>query len=136
MKNALLSLNLWQDCYHTVHLLFKINIFPKLNCNISVDQTDRISAVKLNMIRDHIILLKNCRQCHGCIQYSISPDIQFLIHHNTVHLNSVKIGNRLISVLRTFHKNTVSVKINITVQITDTAYCLFLFYADTDSIAV
>ena len=136
MKNTFFSLNFGQNRYHSVHLLFQISIFSKLNSYIPIDEADRIAAVKLDMIGDHIIFLKDCRQCYSCIQYSISFNIQFLIHHNAVHLNSVKIRNRLISVLRTLHKNAISVKINVTVKISDASDCFFLFYADTDGISV
>ena len=136
MKNTLFALNFRKNRDHTVHLLFQVFVLSEIHRNVTIDQTDRIAVIKLNVVRNHIILLKNCGQSYRCIQYRIALDIQLLIHHDTIHLNSVKIWNCHISVLRALYENPVSVKINITVKVSDTSYRFLLFDTDANRITI
>ena len=136
MKDSFLTRELRQNRDHPVHLFLQIFILAQLYRNVTVNQTDGITAVKLDVIGYHFIFLENSGQRNCCIQYRVSFDIQLLIHNNTVYLNPVKIRYRLIPGFGALHKNTISVKKNITVQIMNTPHRLFLFYTDTDCIPV
>ena len=88
------------------------------------------------MIRYRLVLLENSGKRNGCIQDCFSLDGKLLVHDHVLHGNAVKIRNCLVSLLRAFYENAVSVKINVAVQIRNTANRLFFFYTDADGISV
>ena len=99
MKDSLLPCDLRKNGCHTVHFLLQILVLSKLYRDIPVDQTDGITAVKLNMVRDQVIFLEDRRKRHSSIQHSISLNIQFLIHHHFTHFDAVEIRHCLIQSL-------------------------------------
>ena len=99
MKDSFFSGKIRKDCQYTVHLFFQILILSKLHSHVPVDKADRITAVKLDMIRDLIIFLENSRKGNCRIQHRFPFDIQFLIHNYFIYLDSVKVRNRFIPCL-------------------------------------
>ena len=129
MQNPLLSLKLWKNGDCPGHFVLQIFILSKLYSDIAIQKADFIAVIKHNMIRNHIILGKDRRKGNCCIQNRLL-DGKFLLHHDLLRLDAVKKGNFRISCLAALHKISITVKVNIAVQIRNASYNAFFFDAD------
>ena len=86
------------------------------------------------MIRYGIILLKNSCQRHRSGKNRVSFNWKLLPFDHMAYFNAIKKRHQFIPCMRTFNKNTVSVKINITVQIRNAAYRLLFPDTDADTV--
>ena len=131
-----MSLELWQDGDHTGHLVFQVFVPSQLDRDIPIYKADPVAAVKLDVVRYGFILLKNGSKSHSGIQDRVSLDRKLFILDHMIHLDPIEIGDAFIPFPGAFDKNTAAVKINVAVQIGNTAHRLFFPHGDHYGIPV
>ena len=86
------------------------------------------------MIRNLIIFCKNSRKSNCRVHHRFILDGEFLVLDHFFDFDPVKKRDFFVTFRGSFHKNTVSVKINITVQIRNAAYRLLFPDTDADTV--
>ena len=136
MENSFFFGNHRKDSQNSGHFVFQIFILSKFNCDIPVNKTDLSVVFKFNVIRNLIIFCKNSRKSNCRVHHRFILDGEFLVLDHFFDFDPVKKRDFFVTFRGSFHKNTVSVKINITVQIRDTANDILLLHTDTDGVPV